>query len=95
MKDDKYTDSSLILVQRVSWYLAFGLFALVTVLFFIKSSYAVITAKASVIMILFLTLLKILVMAQKFHMIKLTRLVVLSYILIVILLSTVLIKYLL
>ena len=95
MRDEKYTDRRLIFIQSISWYLAFVLFGVVTFLFFLKNEFAPAAAKAGVVMILTLTLLKIFVMAEKFRMIKLSRLVVLSYILIVILLSTVLIKFLL
>ena len=93
MKDPKYSDSKIILTQSIAWYAALVMFAIVAVMFVFNLPYALTAAKAGVIVMIALTIFKIIVMAIKFKKIGMNRLVLLSYILIMILLSTVLIKY--
>lgn len=96
MKNDpKYTDANLIRLQSLTWYVVFALFVVVNILYFIGWDQTNHLALAGVIVILVATMLKLFVIAEKFRKIKLTRLVVLSYILLLILLSTALVKYIL
>lgn len=95
MNNENYNDKKLISLQTVSWYLALILFGAVTVMHLMKIRFAVELAQISVVIMLILTLSKIFILIIKFKAVKLQRLVYLSYILLVILLSTVLIKYLL
>jgi len=93
MIENKLTDKKLIAIQQYSWYLAVILFAVVTLLYFLKSPFAQTLALAGVVFILTATLLKLIVMAEKFRAAKLNRLVVMSYILLALLISTIVLRY--
>lgn len=93
--DSKYTDNYLLRIQSLTWYVVFILFVVVNILYFLGWDQAKHLAVGGVIVILAATLLKLIVIGEKFRRIKLKRLMIMSYLLLVILLSTALVKYLL
>ena len=92
MNDNKFTDNNLIKYQQLFWYLAIIVFGFITFLYFINSSIAPVLAYAGIILVLVTTLFKLVIMAEKFRTVKRYRLSILSYFLIILLLSTILLR---
>ncbi len=95
MNDDKYTDKYLIIYQKLSWYLAILFFGVIAFLFIINSPLAFRLSQIGIVMILVTTFLKLIIMAEKFRAVRRIRLMILSYFLMLLLLSTILLRYLL
>lgn len=93
--EKKYSAKNLIRLQSLTWYVVFALFVTVAILYLIGWPQTDHLAKAGVIVILVATLLKLIVIGEKFRKIKQKRLMILSYILLLILLSTAMVKYIL
>lgn len=92
MKEPFFQIKSLIRLQRVSWYLIFGCFLLATVLYLLELPIAGRVAFWGLIALLVMTLIKIFLLAEQFRAARLYRFWLLSYTLLFILLSTVLLK---
>lgn len=93
MEDSKYTNENLIKLQHYAWYIALVYFGATVILFVTKSSLAETLAFYGLIYVIAVTILKLFVMAQRFRELKVTRLWVLCYLLVVILISVVILRY--
>jgi len=93
MKENYFDTTPLIKWQRWSWYIFSAYFALVTVLFVAGSGIAETLTVWGIVGILVSTLLKIFLFVKQFQKARLFRFSLLSYLLVVILLSTVILKY--
>ena len=92
MKDQHFRIKPLIRLQRVSWYLIFGCFLLATVLYLLELPIAGRVAFGGLVALLAMTLIKIFLLAEQFRAARLYRFWLLSYALLFVLLSTVLLK---
>jgi hypothetical protein len=92
VKEPFFQIKFLIRLQRVSWYLIFGCFLLATFLYLLQLSIAESVAFWGLIALLTMTLVKIFLLAEQFRAARLYRFWLLSYTLLLILLSTVLLK---
>ena len=92
MKEQHFNIKSLIRLQRVSWYLIFGCFLLATVLYLLELPIAGRVAFGGLIALLAIILIKIFLLAEQFRAARLYRFWLLSYTLLFILLSTILLK---
>lgn len=92
MKEQYFRIKSLIRLQRVSWYLIFGCFLLATVLYLLELPIAGRVAFWGLVALLAMILIKIFLLAEQFRAARLYRFWLLSYTLLFILLSTVLVK---
>ena len=93
MKEKYFDTTHLIRWQRWSWYIFSAYFAAVTVLYVAGSGLAETLTFWGIAGILGSTLLKISLFVWQFQKAKLYRFSLLSYLLVVILLSTVILKY--
>lgn len=92
MKEQYFRIKVLIRLQRASWYLFLGCFLLGTILYVLELPIASNVAFWGVVVILAMTLVKIFILAEQFRMARLYRFWLLSYALLFILLSTLLLK---
>ncbi len=95
MVNNKLTDKKLIKFQQYIWYMVVVLFAAVTMLYFLKNPIAPTLALYGIVFILTATLMKLIILAEKFRAAKLKRLVVMTYLLLALLISTIILKYIL
>ena len=93
MNENYFDTTSLIRWQRWSWYIFSAYFALVTVLYVAGSAMAEMLTVWGIVGILVSTMLKIFLFVTQFQKAGLYRFSLLSYLLVVILLSTVILKY--
>ena len=93
MKENYFDTGSLIRWQRWSWYIFSAYFAIVTVMFVAGNRLAETLTVWGIVGILASTLLKIFLFVRQFQKAGLFRFSLLSYLLVVILLSTVILKY--
>ncbi len=92
MKERSFQSKHLIRLQVVSWYLFLGCFVVATVLYALKHPLGDTIAFGGVIIVLIMTIVKILVLAEQFRLARLYRFWLLSYMLLIILLLTILLK---
>lgn len=89
MNDRKYSLGALIKLQQYGWYVIFCYFAIAVCLYFFKISFPFEFGLAGVILVLVVTFLKIFVLAEKFRQMHLTRYVILSYALFLVIILTI------
>ncbi len=92
MSEKKYNSASLIKLQDFSWYLLLGYFigAVVVELFHISVPFHI--GYAGVLLVLFLTLLKLILIAEQFRKIRFFRLTYIAYGLLLIILLKILVR---
>lgn len=95
MKEKYFNILTILKIQRFSWYFALGYFAVVSVMYFANSAQVVVFSRLGVIYLLAMTILKLFVLAEQFRSVRLYRFWLLSYALVLILISTVFLRYLL
>lgn len=94
MTERRYDTTSLIRLQQISWYVALAYFGILAVLAVIGIDNAVDLARYGVIYVLVITLTKLFIMAHQFRAVNLRKFSFLSYLLVLILVSIVLLRYL-
>ena len=92
MKERYFHSKILIQLQTISWYLFLGCFLLASVLYLLELPMAGKVAVWGVMVILAMTIIKIIILAEQFRVARLYRFWMLSYILLFILASTVLLR---
>ncbi|MCK4573088.1 MAG: hypothetical protein KAU36_01900 [candidate division Zixibacteria bacterium] len=93
MSRQNFETATLIKLQQVSWYLALAWFGLIAVMIFAGVEGAVLFAKYGVVYVLVVTVAKLFIMAHEFRKVKMTRFFILCCVLVVVLLSTILLRY--
>ena len=94
MNDKKYSLEVLIKLQRYSWYFVLCYFATASLVYLFQIPIPFAIGFYGVLIVLLITLIKIIVIAEKFRKIHLIRFMILSYSLIVILIITIIIRLL-
>jgi hypothetical protein len=94
MNDYKYSSQILIKTQQISWYISLIYFAVVTFAYLIEWQIAETLAVIGVIFIIAVTILKLFIMGQHFNKLKLRRFSLLSYFLVIVLIATVIWRFL-
>ncbi|MFQ6008676.1 MAG: hypothetical protein ACE5K8_06960 [Candidatus Zixiibacteriota bacterium] len=92
MKERYFRIKGLMRLQSIAWYAFLGFFLSATALFFFESPAADHIANWGIVVIFGLTLTKIIILSEQFRAARLYRFWLLSYLLVVIVLSTVLLK---
>ncbi|NOY87809.1 MAG: hypothetical protein GXO93_00260 [FCB group bacterium] len=95
MNEKQFKIEFITRIQKIFWYVAFVYFALLGIMYYFNFSHTHLLAQAGVYFILAATIIKLFVIAEQFHSARLYRFWFLSYLLMFILFSTVLLKYLL
>ena len=93
MNDEPYQISRLIGLQRMAWYFFFGYFLVAAGLWGLGAGIADQVTFWGVVLLLVLTLSKLVLIAEQFRVAQMRRFQMLSYILALLLLSTILLKY--
>ena len=93
MKEKVFNTDILIKVQRVTWYLVLIYFAAISAMFWLDMSQAPVLAPYGVILILAATGIKLIVMAEQYRLAGLRRFWGLSYLLVLILVAIVIVRY--
>jgi hypothetical protein len=92
VKERYFRIKGLTRLQSIAWYVFLGLFLTATVLFIFESPAANRVAYWGLVVILGLTLVKIIILSEQFRTARLYRFWLLSYLLVVLILSTALLK---
>ena len=93
MTETNFQTAALIRLQRFSWYFALAYFGLVAFMVAVGFEGAVEFARYGVIYVLLVTVAKLFIMAHQFRKVRMNRLVILCYALVLILGSTILLRY--
>ncbi|UCE25705.1 MAG: hypothetical protein JSU74_06585 [Candidatus Zixiibacteriota bacterium] len=95
MKERYFEVDMLIRIQQITWYLVMVYFAAIYVLFMLDFEGAFELARYGIILILGATVLKLVVLAERFRIARLRRFWLLSYLLVLILAAVAVLRYLL
>jgi hypothetical protein len=94
MNDYKYNSQTLIKVQQSAWYISLIYFAIVTFAYLFGWQFAEPMAVIGVIFIIAVTILKLFIMGQHFNKLRLRRFSLLSYLLVIVIIATVIWRFL-
>ena len=93
MNNEPYQISRLVGLQRMAWYIFFAYFLVAACLHLLVADIAYRVTFWGVILLLGVTLSKLVIIAEQFRAAEMRRFQILSYVLALLLLSTILLKY--
>ena len=93
MKEKVFNSGILIKLQRITWYLVLAYFGAVSAMFWLDMDRASFFAPYGVILVLVATGIKLIVMAEQYRLAGLRRFWGLSYLLVMIMIAIVVVRY--
>ncbi|MDH4157660.1 MAG: hypothetical protein OEW00_10345 [candidate division Zixibacteria bacterium] len=93
MNDEPYQISRLIGLQRTAWYFFFAYFVVAAGLWVLGADIAGRVTFWGVVLVLAVTLSELVIIAEQFRVAEMRRFQILSYVLALLLLSTIVLKY--
>lgn len=93
MSEKYFNIKTIIMIQSYSWYLTLIYFTVVSVMYFLGMEHTDVYARIGVIFILAVTMIKLFVLGEHFRANHLYRYWLLSYVLVIILICTAMIRY--